>query len=140
MVMNGSQPQFVAHMQQLFLESNERAQEDIAAALARGDDPTLLRLLHTMKSSSAQVGAIELAALAQTRTVAPAADCVAVSQNRAREKSYFANCGVPVAPYAVIETAEQLAAVADDLLPGILKTSSMGSSAKRQGTHRRRAA
>jgi CheY-like chemotaxis protein/HPt (histidine-containing phosphotransfer) domain-containing protein len=65
MVMNGSQPQFVAHMQQLYLESNERALEDIAAALARGDDPTLLRLLHTMKSSSAQVGAVELAALAR---------------------------------------------------------------------------
>jgi HPt (histidine-containing phosphotransfer) domain-containing protein len=52
-------------MQQLYLESNERALEDIAAALARGDDPTLLRLLHTMKSSSAQVGAVELAALAR---------------------------------------------------------------------------
>jgi 5-(carboxyamino)imidazole ribonucleotide synthase len=78
------------------------------------------------------VPAQSLAALAQTVTVSPAADCVAISQDRAREKSYFANCGVPVAPYAVIETAEQLAAVSDDLLPGILKTSRMGYDGKGQ--------
>ena len=78
------------------------------------------------------VPAQSLAILAQTVTVSPAADCVAISQDRAREKAYFANCGVPVAPYAVIETAEQLAAVSDDLLPGILKTSSMGYDGKGQ--------
>ena len=78
------------------------------------------------------VPAHSLAALAQTVTVSPAADSVAISQDRAREKSYFANCGVPVAPYAVIETAEQLAAVSDDLLPGILKTSRMGYDGKGQ--------
>ena len=78
------------------------------------------------------VPAKSLAALAQTVTVSPAAESVAISQDRAREKSYFANCGVPVAPYAVIETAEQLAAVSDDLLPGILKTSSMGYDGKGQ--------
>jgi HPt (histidine-containing phosphotransfer) domain-containing protein len=60
MVANGAQPQFVARMQRLYLESNQRALEDIAAALAQDDVPTLLRLLHTMKSSSAQVGAVEL--------------------------------------------------------------------------------
>ncbi len=78
------------------------------------------------------VPAQSLAALAQTVTVSPAADSVAISQDRAREKSYFANCGVPVAPYAVIETAAQLAAISDDLLPGILKTSSMGYDGKGQ--------
>jgi len=78
------------------------------------------------------VPAQSLAALAQTVTVSPAADCVAISQDRAREKTYFANCGVPVAPYAVIETAEQLAAVGTDLLPGILKTASMGYDGKGQ--------
>ena len=86
------------------------------------------------------VPAQSLAALAQTRTVSPAADCVAISQDRAREKSYFANCGVPVAPYAVIETAEQLAAVSDDLLPGILKTARMGYDGKGQARVADRAA
>jgi phosphoribosylaminoimidazole carboxylase (NCAIR synthetase) len=41
-------------------------------------------------------------------------------------------CGVPCAPYAVIETAEQLAAVNDALLPGILKTARMGYDGKGQ--------
>jgi 5-(carboxyamino)imidazole ribonucleotide synthase len=41
-------------------------------------------------------------------------------------------CGVPCAPYAVIETAEQLAAVPPDLLPGILKTARMGYDGKGQ--------
>ena len=43
--------------------------------------------------------------------VAPAASAVAIAQDRAQEKAHFVRCGVPCAPYAVIETAEQLAAV-----------------------------
>jgi 5-(carboxyamino)imidazole ribonucleotide synthase len=39
---------------------------------------------------------------------------------------------VPVAPHAVIETAEQLNGVTADLLPGILKTSRMGYDGKGQ--------
>jgi 5-(carboxyamino)imidazole ribonucleotide synthase len=57
---------------------------------------------------------------------------VAVAQDRAREKAHFVKCGVPVAPHAVIDTAEQLAAVTDNLLPGILKTSRMGYDGKGQ--------
>jgi 5-(carboxyamino)imidazole ribonucleotide synthase len=55
-----------------------------------------------------------------------------VAQDRAREKAHFVACGVPVAPHAVIDTAEQLAAVNDNLLPGILKTSRMGYDGKGQ--------
>ncbi len=61
-----------------------------------------------------------------------AADAVAVAQDRAQEKAHFVRCGVPCAPYAVIETAAQLAAVAPDLLPGILKTARMGYDGKGQ--------
>ncbi|OGB83816.1 MAG: 5-(carboxyamino)imidazole ribonucleotide synthase, partial [Burkholderiales bacterium RIFOXYD2_FULL_59_8] len=43
-----------------------------------------------------------------------------------------ARSGVPVAPYAVIETVAQLAAVAHDLLPGILKTARLGYDGKGQ--------
>jgi 5-(carboxyamino)imidazole ribonucleotide synthase len=39
---------------------------------------------------------------------------------------------VPCAPYAVIETAAQLAAVDDSLLPGILKTARLGYDGKGQ--------
>jgi 5-(carboxyamino)imidazole ribonucleotide synthase len=78
------------------------------------------------------VPAQALAQLAKTRTVAPGADSVAIAQDRAREKAHFESCGVPVAPYAVIETPVQLAVVPDDLLPGILKTASMGYDGKGQ--------
>eukprot|EP01034_Spumella_vulgaris_P028017 gene28016-34809_t len=73
-----------------------------------------------------------LAALAAQRPVSPAASAVSVAQDRAREKAHFVACGVPCAPYAVIETAEQLAAVSSDLLPGILKTARMGYDGKGQ--------
>jgi len=84
------------------------------------------------------VPADALAQLAVTLPVSPAASAVAVAQDRAREKAHFVACGVPVAPHAVIDTAEQLAALladtakADNLLPGILKTSRMGYDGKGQ--------
>lgn len=70
--------------------------------------------------------------LAVSRPVAPAGSAVAIAQDRAAEKAHFVKCGVPCAPYAVIETPEQLAAVTDDLLPGILKTARMGYDGKGQ--------
>ena len=78
------------------------------------------------------VPAQALAQLAKARTVSPGANGVAIAQDRAREKAHFESCGVPVAPYAVIETPVQLAVVPDDLLPGILKTASMGYDGKGQ--------
>jgi 5-(carboxyamino)imidazole ribonucleotide synthase len=78
------------------------------------------------------VPAQALAQLAKTRTVSPGANGVAIAQDRAREKAHFESCGVSVAPYAVIETPVQLAVVPDDLLPGILKTASMGYDGKGQ--------
>ena len=87
------------------------------------------------------VPADALAQLVATLPVSPAASAVAVAQDRAREKAHFVACGVPVAPYAVIDTPEQLAALlagaagavaVDDLLPGILKTSRMGYDGKGQ--------
>ena len=73
-----------------------------------------------------------LAVLAATRTVAPSAAAVAIAQDRAQEKAHFDRCGVACAPYAVITNAAQLAAVSDDLLPGILKTTRLGYDGKGQ--------
>jgi len=86
------------------------------------------------------VPAPSLASLAEDIPVAPAAAAVAVCQDRAAEKAHFERAGVPCAPHAVIETAEQLAAVADDLLPGILKTTRLGYDGKGQATVADRAA
>ena len=70
--------------------------------------------------------------LAESLPVSPAGSAVAIAQDRAAEKAHFVKCGVPCAPYAVIETAEQLVAVNDALLPGILKTARMGYDGKGQ--------
>lgn len=78
------------------------------------------------------VPAPALLTLGAQRPVAPSADAVAIAQDRAQEKAHFQRCGVPVAPYAVIETQEQLAAVTDDLLPGIVKTTRLGYDGKGQ--------
>jgi len=70
--------------------------------------------------------------LAQSRQVAPSGAAVAIAQDRAAEKAHFVQCGVPCAPYALIETAEQLAGIDANLLPGILKTTRMGYDGKGQ--------
>jgi len=80
------------------------------------------------------VPAPSLASLARDIPVAPSADAVAICQDRAAEKAHFGRAGVPCAPHALIETPEQLAAVADDLLPGILKTARLGYDGKGQVT------
>jgi 5-(carboxyamino)imidazole ribonucleotide synthase len=64
--------------------------------------------------------------------VSPGAAAVAIAQDRADEKAHFMRCGVPVAPHAVITNEEELAAVEDELLPGILKTARLGYDGKGQ--------
>ena len=78
------------------------------------------------------VPAAALATLAAARPTAPSAEAVAIAQDRIQEKAHLARSGVPVAPYAVIESAADLAAVADTLLPGILKTARLGYDGKGQ--------
>jgi 5-(carboxyamino)imidazole ribonucleotide synthase len=92
----------------------------------------LASLCQAVTTEFENVPADALAQLAQTLPVSPAASAVAIAQDRAREKAHFVQCGVPVAPHAVIDTPEQLASVPDSLLPGILKTSRMGYDGKGQ--------
>ena len=78
------------------------------------------------------VPADALRRLAAQCRVAPRAEAVALAQDRRLEKRLFAASGVPCAPWAPIETAEQLAALPESLLPGILKTSRLGYDGKGQ--------
>ena len=86
------------------------------------------------------VPASALQTLAASCPVAPNAAAVAIAQDRIQEKLHFtasaaelgAMAGVICAPYAVIETPNQLQAVPNDLLPGILKTARMGYDGKGQ--------
>jgi 5-(carboxyamino)imidazole ribonucleotide synthase len=85
------------------------------------------------------VPASALQALSLKCPVSPSAASVAIAQDRVAEKAHFVACAakggadaITVAPYAVIETADQVAAVPADLLPGILKTARMGYDGKGQ--------
>ena len=78
------------------------------------------------------VPAPALMTLGAHRPVAPAGECVAVCQDRAAEKRHFVRSGVPCAPFAVIASDADLAAVPDALLPGILKTARLGYDGKGQ--------
>jgi 5-(carboxyamino)imidazole ribonucleotide synthase len=92
----------------------------------------LARVAYAITTEFENVPAPALAELAKSRPVAPAASAVAIAQDRAAEKAHFVRCGVPCAPYAVIETEAQLASVGANLLPGILKTARMGYDGKGQ--------
>jgi 5-(carboxyamino)imidazole ribonucleotide synthase len=113
------------------------AHHHIATAL---DDPVglaeLAQRCDAITTEFENVPAPALRSLAAQCLVAPAADCVAVAQDRLQEKAHFVQCapisGVSPAPYAAIETTEQIATVAADLLPGILKTARLGYDGKGQ--------
>ncbi len=103
-------------------------------------DPDALRELAAralaITTEFENVPADALAELARLRPVSPAAEAVAIAQDRIREKAHFARCaarsGVAPAPYAAIETEADLTAVPDALLPGILKTARLGYDGKGQ--------
>jgi 5-(carboxyamino)imidazole ribonucleotide synthase len=117
------------------------------------DEQGLAQLLQRCAAITTEfenVPAPALFTLGAHRPVAPGADAVGIAQNRIKEKAHFERCGVPVAPYAVIETPEQLAAIIEapsaapgdaspngsgagaDLFPGILKTARLGYDGKGQ--------
>ena len=78
------------------------------------------------------VPAEALRQLGLTLPCAPSAQPVAVAQDRALEKAHFVNCGVPVAPHAVLQSLDDVNQVNAALLPGILKTTRMGYDGKGQ--------
>jgi 5-(carboxyamino)imidazole ribonucleotide synthase len=82
------------------------------------------------------VPAPALLTLGAHRPVSPAAACVAVAQDRLKEKALLVDAathsGVFPAPYAAITSAALVATVGADLFPGILKTARMGYDGKGQ--------
>ena len=80
------------------------------------------------------VPATALSRLALASQVAPPASAVAIAQDRALEKAHFLSCGLPVAPHFVIDHRSDLTQVPDHLLPGILKTTTLGYDGKGQAS------
>jgi 5-(carboxyamino)imidazole ribonucleotide synthase len=73
--------------------------------------------------------AAALEQLARTTRVAPPAACVAIAQDRRAEKRFLAEIGVPLAPWAVVERAQDRPHVG---YPAILKTARLGYDGKGQ--------
>jgi HPt (histidine-containing phosphotransfer) domain-containing protein len=61
---------FVVDLIEAYLADGEGHVADVEAAIAAGDLPALVRPAHTLKSSSATVGAVHLAALARALEIA----------------------------------------------------------------------
>ena len=70
--------------------------------------------------------------LAKFTRVSPAGELVAIAQNRILEKNAIRKCGLPVAPFQVIENSASINEQTPQLLPGILKTATMGYDGKGQ--------
>ena len=74
-----------------------------------------------------------LDALAKGTVVRPSGNAVAVAQDRAREKSFFAENGFPLGAFARVESAADFdAALARVKLPALLKTARFGYDGKGQ--------
>ena len=78
------------------------------------------------------VPALALHQLGLTLPCAPGSEPVSVAQDRGHEKAHFVQCGVPVAPHALLRNAADVNTVPSHLLPGILKTTRLGYDGKGQ--------
>ena len=101
------------------------------------DDAALLdelaRTCVAVTTEFENVPALALRRLAGSCRVSPPADAVEICQHRAAEKACFVRAGVPCAPHALLNSADDAAEPAHRaLLPGILKTASMGYDGKGQ--------
>jgi len=101
---------------------------DDAAAL---DDMARTCAAVTVETENAPVAAMER--LAQAVTVSPAPRCVAIAQDRIREKRFITGVGLSPAPYAEIRSGADLDSPGiTALLPGVLKLSRFGYDGKGQ--------
>ena len=93
----------------------------------------LRALCMAMTTEFENVPADVLRKLAMTHVVSPPAAAVETCQHRVREKECFSQAGVRCAPYARVESvADAHDECVARLLPGILKTSSLGYDGKGQ--------
>jgi 5-(carboxyamino)imidazole ribonucleotide synthase len=85
----------------------------------------------TVETENAPVAAMER--LARVLPVSPQPHCVAIAQDRIREKRFIADLGLAPAPYAVLATTADLDGPdIAGLLPGVLKRSRFGYDGKGQ--------
>jgi 5-(carboxyamino)imidazole ribonucleotide synthase len=79
------------------------------------------------------VPAASVAAISEIVPVRPSGFVLHTAQHRAREKTFLAGAGLPVTPFALIDSSADLAAAVARLgVPAVLKTASFGYDGKGQ--------
>ena len=100
--------------------------------LDRGALAELAALCRAATTEFENVPAAALDFLSQTARVTPAAQSVAIAQDRIREKTFLQDAGFAVAPFAVLQSAEDARRVDAALTPGIVKSARFGYDGKGQ--------
>lgn len=99
------------------------------------DDAAALATLAQCAAITTEFENVSVAAmrtLAQQTVVSPSGDCVAIAQDREQEKAWIRKAGLTTAPYRVIRTEDDISESCAALLPGILKTATLGYDGKGQ--------
>ncbi|EKY03960.1 phosphoribosylaminoimidazole carboxylase, ATPase subunit [Neisseria sp. oral taxon 020 str. F0370] len=99
---------------------------DDAAALAE------LAKCAAVTTEFENVNADAMRELARHTIVSPSGDCLAVAQNRILEKARIRAAGLQTAPYQAVKSSDDLSENSAALLPGILKTATLGYDGKGQ--------
>lgn len=102
---------------------------------AYDDTQALDALAHLCSAATTEfenVPAPSLERLAARIPVSPPATAVAIAQDRIAEKEFIHRCAIPVAPYRVIRSRQDLLETPDALFPAILKAARLGYDGKGQ--------
>lgn len=108
---------------------------DAHICAAFDDQAALLKLANTCAAITTEfenVPAESLSLLADIKPVRPSAYSVAIAQHRVSEKNFLKQAGLPVAPFVVINQAEDLPVDGDVMYPAILKVARFGYDGKGQ--------
>ncbi len=100
--------------------------DDLEALAAFADSVDVI----TYEFENVPADALDL--LGARRPIRPGRRPLAISQDRLDEKAFIAGLGIPVAPHARVDTADDLAAALAELGEGILKTRRLGYDGKGQ--------
>ena len=100
------------------------------------DDQVALKALadtcQAITTEFENVPAASLSFLAKTLPVHPSANAVSIAQHRVSEKQFLHSAGLPIAPFAVIQQADDLPTDDSDIYPAILKVARFGYDGKGQ--------
>jgi 5-(carboxyamino)imidazole ribonucleotide synthase len=113
------------------------AQVSVAETIGAYDDPDALRAfanaVDVITFEFENISAAGLDLLSSLKPVRPSAAILRVSQDRVTEKSFVNGAGAPTAPWAPVNTAEDIAAQAAEFgFPCVLKTTRLGYDGRGQ--------